>query len=281
MYVRSGHRFRIECHTIFMEGIATVTDTLTPETTFTSNALPPIVSREEWKTSRVALGKKEAEISKLMVEIAAERRRQPMVEITKDYTFAGPHGPVSLLDLFEGRRQLIVYHFMFHPEWDEGCVGCSLMLDHFGHPAHLNARDTTRVVISRAPLEKLLAYKQRMGWTEPWYSSFGTDFNVDFGVTVNDDEEIPAFSVFLRDGDRIFQTFGDSDATGDTIMNTFIFLDLTPFGRQEIGEDSPAGWPQTAEPYEWWKRHDEYEGASAAATCGCGEGRSCGESQAD
>ncbi|HEU0163559.1 MAG TPA: DUF899 domain-containing protein [Thermomicrobiales bacterium] len=253
-----------------------MTDTITPASA-TTNALPPIVSREEWKEARVSLIEKETELGKLMAEVAAIRRRQPMVEITKTYTFDGPEGPVSLLDLFEGRRQLIVYHFMFHPDWDEGCVGCSMMLDHFGHPSHLHARDTSRVVVSRAPLAKLLAHKQRMGWTEPWYSSFGTDFNADFDVTIDGDEEIPATSVFLRDGDRIFQTYRDSDATGDAVMNTFTFLDLTPFGRQEIGEDSPAGWPQTSGPWEWWRHHDRYDGAAAPSSCGCGEGCSCGE----
>lgn len=189
--------------------------------------------------------------------LAAERRRLPMVEIDKSYTFEGPEGTANLLDLFEGRSQLIIYHFMFAPEWEEGCVGCSMLADNLGHSAHLHARDTSRVLISRAPLAKITPFKQRMGWTEPWYSSFGTDFNVDFGATVNG-EELHPLTILMRVGDRIFRTYTTDDRGCEVVLNTFGFLDLTPLGRQEIWEDSPAAWPQTP-PYEWWRHHDRYE----------------------
>jgi predicted dithiol-disulfide oxidoreductase (DUF899 family) len=248
-----------------------VTDTITPApATATTTALPPIVSREQWETASAELLAQEKAHMRAGDALAAKRRRLPMVEITEPYTFAGSDGSVSLLDLFDGRSQLIVYHFMFHPDWDEGCVGCSMLTDHMVHPVHLNARGISRVLISRAPLEKLVAYKQRMGWTEPWYSSFGTDFNADFGLTVNDDEEF-GISVFLRDGDRIFQTYHTGKRGGEVLANTFTYLDLTPYGRQERWQDVPEGWPQ-GNAYEWWRRHDQYENASTTSSCGDGEG---------
>ncbi|MCA1655679.1 MAG: DUF899 domain-containing protein [Pseudonocardiaceae bacterium] len=188
-------------------------------------------------------------------ELNAERRMLPMVRVDKDYVFEGPEGKVTLADLFDGRRQLIVYHFMFDPAWDAGCAGCSRLVDNIGHLAHLHARDTSLVAVSRAPLAKLTAFRERMGWTLPWYSSFGSDFNYDFHVTLDesvapveynyrDREELLArygnaageghgVSVFLRDGDTICHTYSAYARGTDLLNGTSNFLDLTPLGRQE------------------------------------------------
>lgn len=218
--------------------------------------LPRIVSREEWLASHKNFLAKEKEFTRMHDALNAERRRLPMVKIEKEYSFEGPNGKASLLDLFEGRHQLIIYHFMFGPAWEEGCDGCSMMVDNMGHPAHLNARDTSRVLVSRAPLEKLERFKRRMGWTIPWYSSFGSDFNYDFGVTT-DEGETSGLSVFLRDGADIFQTYFTTGRGVEYLGSNWSYLDLTPFGRQETWEDSPEGRPQTP-PYEWWRHHDKY-----------------------
>lgn len=220
-------------------------------------ALPRIVSRDEWLAAHEAFLAKEKEFTRRRDALNAERRRLPMVKIEKEYIFEGPNGQVSLLDLFEGRHQLILYHFMFGPDWDEGCEGCSMVVDNMGHPAHLHARDTSRVLVSRAPLAKLEAYKARMGWTIPWYSSFDSDFNIDFGVTTDEGETF-RLSVFLRDGDSIYYTYFTDGRGVEYLGSNWSYLDLTPFGRQEAWEDSPAGWPQTP-PYAWWRRHDEYD----------------------
>jgi predicted dithiol-disulfide oxidoreductase (DUF899 family) len=193
--------------------------------------------------------------------LAAERRRLPMVKIVKDYLFDGERGKAHLIDLFEGRRQLILYHFMFAPDvsgWPHaGCDGCSWYVDNIGNLSHLHARDTSLVLVSRAPLPNIWSYKQRMGWTVPWYSSAGGDFNSDFGVTT-DQGESSGTSVFLRDDDEVFRTYFTT-GRGDELLGGFwAYLDITPLGRQEDWEDSPEGWPQT-KPYVWWRRHDEYE----------------------
>jgi predicted dithiol-disulfide oxidoreductase (DUF899 family) len=219
-------------------------------------ALPRIVSRDEWLAARQAFLAKAKKFTRQHDALNAERRRLPMVKIEKAYIFDGPNGKVSLLDLFEGRPQLIVYHFMFDPDWDEGCEGCSMVVDNMGHPAHLHARDTSRVLVSRAPLAKIEPFKARMGWAVPWYSSFGSDFNYDFGVTTDVGETF-GLSVFLRDGDNIFQTYFTDRRGVEYLGSNWSYLDLTPFGRQEEWEDSPAGWPQTP-PYEWWRYHDGY-----------------------
>jgi predicted dithiol-disulfide oxidoreductase (DUF899 family) len=223
----------------------------------TRAALPRIVSVDEWKAAREALLVKEKAYMKEGDALAAERRRLPMVEITTPYEFDSTEGKVTLLDLFEGRSQLIVYHFMFAPGDGEGCPGCSMLADHMGPIQHLNARDTSRVLVSRAPLEELLPYRERMGWSERWVSSYESTFNKDFGAT-QDDGEHHMISVLLRDGDRIFRTNQVEARGAETFVSTFKYLDLTPYGRQEVWEDSPAGWPQT-ELYSWWKRHDQYE----------------------
>lgn len=220
-------------------------------------ALPQVVSRDEWLAAQKAFLAREKEFTRQRDKLNAERRRLPMVKIEKAYVFEGPDGKASLLDLFEGRRQLILYHFMFGPDWDEGCEGCSMLVDNMGHPAHLHARDTSRVLVSRAPLAKLERYKTRMGWTLPWYSSFGSDFNYDFGVTTDQGETF-GLSVFLHDDDSIFQTYFTNGRGVEYLGSNWSYLDLTPFGRQEAWEDSPAGWPQTP-PYAWWRRHDEYD----------------------
>jgi predicted dithiol-disulfide oxidoreductase (DUF899 family) len=163
---------------------------------------------------------------------------------------------VSLLDLFDGRRQLIVQHFMFGTDWNEGCSGCSMMADHIGPLSHLHAKDTSFVLVSRAPLATLLAFRDRMGWTLPWVSSESTTFNVDFGTTVDGDER-HAISVFLRDGDRVFHTWSTYNRGEEPFMLVWDLLDLTPYGRQETWEDSPPSWPQQP-PYEWMRLHDSY-----------------------
>jgi predicted dithiol-disulfide oxidoreductase (DUF899 family) len=227
--------------------------------------LPPVVSEAEWQAAREELLAKEKEATRARDLLAAERRRQPMVEIEKDYVFDGPGGKARLVDLFEGRRQLLLYHFMFGPNQEAGCDGCSMFVDQVGHLAHLHARDTSFALVSRAPLAKIEPYKERMGWSIPWYSSFESDFNVDFGRSpetpqegVYQDGEMFGLSVFLRDGDRIFRTYFTVHRGVEALGSVWTFLDVTPLGRQETWEDSPDGYPQTP-PYEWWRRHDEYE----------------------
>src|SRR5215207_3987117 len=224
-------------------------------------SLPQVVSSAKWTAAHKKLLKKEKSATHARDALAAERRRQPMVRIDKDYVFEGPEGTASLLDLFDGRRQLILYHFMFAPGVDgwpsAGCEGCSMFVDNVGHPAHVHARDTSLVLVSRAPLANLEPYRKRMGWNLPWYSSFGSDFNVDFGVTTDEGETF-GLSVFLRAGDRVFRTYFTSGRGVEALGSVWTFLDLTPLGRQEDWEDSPEGYPQSP-PYEWWRLHDEYE----------------------
>ena len=233
----------------------------------TAIPLPRVVSQAEWQIAHGQLRAREKAATRARDALAAERRRLPMVKIDKDYLFEGEHGPARLIDLFDGRRQLIVYHVMFGPTWRQGCVGCSMSVDNIGHLSHLHARDVSLVLVSRAPQATLAAYKKRMGWTVPWFSSFGSDFNVDFGVTVGDDEK-SAVSVFLRDGDgggdSVYRSYVTS-ARGDEMLGTvWSYLDLVPFGRQENWEESPEGWPQTP-PYGWWLHHDEYDDTSTGA----------------
>jgi predicted dithiol-disulfide oxidoreductase (DUF899 family) len=222
--------------------------------------LPPVVSEDEWRRAHDALMAKEKAATRAGDALAAERRRQPMVRIEKTYVFEGVKGNHSLLDLFERRRQLIVYHFMFGPGahgWpDAGCPGCSMFVDQIGHLAHLNARDVSFALVSMAPLAKIEAYRKRMGWSIPWVSSAASDFNRDFGMTT-DQSQKAGLSVFLRDGDRVYRTYFTTERGVEALGSVWTFLDLTPFGRQETWEDSPEGRPQTA-PYAWWRRHDEY-----------------------
>lgn len=232
---------------------------------FPKQALPKIVTQEEWQTARNALLVKEKELTRAHDALAAERRRLPMVRIEKSYTFEAPGGQVSLLDLFEGRPQLLLYHFMFAPGvngWPQaGCPGCSMFTDNVGQftRVHLRARDTSFALVSRAPLVNIESYKKRMSWTAPWVSSAGNAFNVDFGLTT-DEGEGHGLSVFVRDGNDIFRTYFTSSRGVEGLGASWTFLDLTPLGRQEEWEDSPEGRPQSA-PYQWWRRHDEYEDA--------------------
>jgi predicted dithiol-disulfide oxidoreductase (DUF899 family) len=222
----------------------------------TTHPLPPIVPRSEWEKARAELLLREKELMRLKDSVSAARRRLPMVEITESYTFDSEQGTVTLLDLFDGRRQLIVQHFMFGTDWTEGCDGCSMMADHIGPLSHLHAKDTSFVLISRAELPKLTAFRDRMGWQLPWVSSAGTTFNEDFDATV-DGEERQSVSVFLRDGDRVFHTWQTFSRGEEPFMVVFDLLDLTPYGRQETWEESPAGWPQQP-PYEWMRLADAY-----------------------
>jgi predicted dithiol-disulfide oxidoreductase (DUF899 family) len=224
---------------------------------------PLVVSRDEWLVARREFLVKEKEFTRARDALSAQRRALPMVRIDKDYVFAGAAGPRRLLDLFEGRRQLIVYHFMFDPDWDEGCPMCSFLTDNIPNLAHLrDARDTALVLVSRAPLHKITPFRQRMGWTFPWYSSFGSDFNYDFHVTLDEAiapveynyrastdvqpadtralprGEQPGLSVFLRDGDSIFHTYSTYARGVDLLDGTYNYLDLTPLGRQEDGPGS-------------------------------------------
>ncbi|MGE5434721.1 MAG: DUF899 domain-containing protein, partial [Candidatus Doudnabacteria bacterium] len=214
--------------------------------------LPPVVTAEEWQVARDALLAKEKEATRARDELAAERRTLPRVRIDKDYVFDGPAGKATLLDLFEGRTQLLLYHFMFGPNQEAGCDGCSMFVDQIGHLAHLHARGTSFALVSRAPIEKLEAYRKRMGWTIPWYSSFKGDFNIDFGVGpetpqegVYQDGESFGLSVFLRDGEDTYRTYFTTARGAEALGSVWTFLDLTPLGRQEVWEDSPAGYPQT------------------------------------
>lgn len=234
-----------------------------------TQALPPIVSEAKWAEAREQLLLKEKAHTHESDRLAAERRRLPMVEITKQYTFDSETGPCSLIDLFAGRSQLILYHFMFAPGvggWpDAGCDGCSWYADNVGNLMHLGERDTAFVMVSRAPLANIHGYKQRMGWQVPWVSSADTNFNADFGVTTDRGED-SGTSVFLRDGERVFRTYFTSGRGDEKLGGLWGFLDITPFGRQEIWEKSPHGWPQT-EPHEWIRRHDEYGGKETAHSC--------------
>jgi len=214
------------------------------------------VSLQEWEAAREALLVKEKELTRARDALAAERRRMPWLAVEKDYRFEGPDGPVSLADLFDGRRQLIVYRFFFEPgvaRWPEsGCPGCSFMADQVSNLAHLNARDTTFVLASRAPQADIRRYAERMGWSDiPWYT-ITDEWDADHGV-----DEWHGTNAFLRDGDRIFRTYFIHDRGDEAMGTTWSYLDLTALGRQEEWEDSPAGYPQTP-PYEWWRLHDEY-----------------------
>ena len=226
--------------------------------------LPKIVSQAEWQAARDALLAKEKEMTRALDALASERRRLPMVRIDKAYVFDGPDGKVRLLDLFQERRQLLLYHFMFGPNSEAGCDGCSMFVDQVGHLAHLNARDASFVLVARAPIDKIEAYRRRMGWSIPWVSSFGTDFSHDFGRGPKEpqpneyqDGEQFGLSVFLRDGDSVYHTYSAYARGVDLLNGTYNYLDLTPLGRQEDWEDSPDGWPQTPT-YGWLRHHDRY-----------------------
>jgi predicted dithiol-disulfide oxidoreductase (DUF899 family) len=205
---------------------------------------PPIVSQQEWEAAHEQLLVKEKAFTRSRDALAAERRRMPWLAVDKNYEFEGPGGKVSLLDLFESRRQLIVYR------------ACSLGADQVAHLAHLNARDTTLAYASRAPQKDIERLKARMGWEMPWYTI--TDgFDTDFGVN-----EWHGHNVFIRDGGKVFRTYFINSRGDEAMGTTWSYLDMTPLGRQEIWEDSPDGYPQTAT-YKWWNWHDNYNAEAA------------------
>lgn len=229
---------------------------------------PPVVSHDQWLAERKKLLAHEKELTRQYDRVNAERRRLPMVRIEKDYVFDGPSGMRGLKDLFEDRRQLVIYHFMFDPSWENGCPGCTGYANAIGDLGMLRDRDTTFAFVSRAPLAKIEAYKAKKGWSVPWYSSFGSDFNYDFHVT-NDEKVAPVeynyrdkaeleankvpnaisgeehgLSVFFRLGDDIFHTYSAYARGTEALTDSRALLDMTPYGRQQDFEDSPPGWPQ-------------------------------------
>ncbi len=224
--------------------------------------LPPVVSASEWQAGRDELLVEEKALTHALDALAAKRRRLPMVAFDKPYVFEGPHGSASLVDLFEGRRQLVVYNFMLWPDRDHICGGCASFTDNMPNLAHLNARDTTFALVSRVPREQIDHVRERFGWTHPWYSSLGSDFNYDVGVS-SDRGEMFGLSVFLRDGDDVYRSYFTSGRGVDRLRVDFNLLDLTPLGRQEAWEDSPDGWPQDPS-MSWMRLRDEYEGAAVS-----------------
>jgi predicted dithiol-disulfide oxidoreductase (DUF899 family) len=234
-------------------------------------SLPEIASREEWLAARRELLLREKELTRLNDALNADRRRLPMVRIDKAYTFTGPGGEADLLDMFEGRTQLVVQHFMFDPSWEDGCSSCTAAVDEIsaGVLDHLHARETTFALVSRAPFNTLAAYRARRGWTIPWYSSHGSDFNYDFHVTMDESVapllinfrtkaelsprtaaaeqpmELPGISCFLRDGDSVFHTNSTFARGTEFLAGAYTFLDLTALGRQEDWEE-PKGRVATA-----------------------------------
>jgi predicted dithiol-disulfide oxidoreductase (DUF899 family) len=221
---------------------------------------PPVVSPEQWRAARDALLLKEKAHVRARDALAAERRRMPWMAVDKSYVFEGPEGRAGLVDLFAGRRQLILYRAFFEPGvfgWpDHACRGCSLGADQVSNLTHLNQRDTTLVYASRAPQADIARLKERMGWEQiPWYT-ITDSFDADFGV-----DEWHGHNVFIRDDDKVFRTYF-TDNRGDEALGTvWSYLDLTPLGRQELWEISPEGYPQTA-PYKWWNWHDSYDAGS-------------------
>jgi predicted dithiol-disulfide oxidoreductase (DUF899 family) len=215
---------------------------------------PQVVSAQEWQAARDALLVKEKEHTRALDALAAARRRMPMVRLDKDYRFTAPdRTTVGLADLFQGRRQLVIYHFMLEPGQDWLCGGCASFTDNIADQSHLNARDTTLILMARAPQEEIDPIRQRMGWTVPWYSSHGSDFNDDLGLSGGF-----GLSVLLRDGEEFFRTYFTNGRGVDRLRLDFNLLDLTPYGRQEEWEDSPQGWPQDPT-MSWLKPRDEYE----------------------
>ncbi len=233
-------------------------------------SLPRVVTREEWLAARTSLLAREKELTRQRDALSVERRNLPMVEVETDYVLDGPDGSVRLIDLFEGRRQLIIYHFMFAPEWEEGCPSCTAGTDELsaGFLDHLHARDTSYAMVSRAPLAKLQKYKTARGWDVPWYSSFGTPFNYDFGVTIDESAgagtynyrdraawdaaredffgtaeqpfEMPGRSCFLQVDGKVYHTYAQYARGLESTGGAYYFLDLTALGRQE-GWEEPKG----------------------------------------
>jgi predicted dithiol-disulfide oxidoreductase (DUF899 family) len=216
---------------------------------------PAIVSPEEWAAAHKQMLAKEKALTRARDALAAERRRMPWLAVEKTYMFDGPNGKVGLLELFEGRRQLIIYRAFFEPGvhgWPEhACVGCSMVADQVSHLAHLHARDTTLAFASRAPQADIARLKAQMGWKMPWYA-ITDSFDTDFGVN-----EWHGHNAFIRDGERIYRTYLINSRGDEAIGTVWSYLDMTALGRQETWEDSPKGYPQSR-PYKWWNWHDSY-----------------------
>ena len=230
----------------------------------------PVVSHAEWLTARKDLLAREKEFTRLRDRLSEERRALPWEKVEKDYRFEGPKGSESLSDLFEGKSQLIVYHFMFSPEWEAGCKSCSFWADNFnGIDVHLRHRDTSFLAISRAPYQELVAYRRRMGWSFKWVSSFGNDFNHDYHVSFTPEElagdalfnyqkakpwgpEVVGISVFYKgEKGEVFHTYSTYSRGVDMLNGAYHYLDLTPKGRDEAD--------QGPNPQAWVRRHDEYQ----------------------
>ena len=249
---------------------------------------PKIASREQWLIARKVLLAKEKALTQQRDALNAERRQLPMVKVEADYRFQGPEGEQSLADLFAGRSQLIIYHFMYHMDRGEGCDGCSCVVDNIGHQAHLHARDTTLVLVSRAPLADLQAFQRRMGWNLPWYSSLGSAFNYDYHATTDEQVapveynyrdkaelerlglnyhvqgEQPGVSVFLRDGAQVYHCYSSYGRGLEMLMSSFHYLDLTPFGRGEGWDGMPD---LDGKGMHWTRLHDEYQQPAAVHAC--------------
>ncbi|MGV3548428.1 DUF899 domain-containing protein [Rhizobium sp.] len=223
---------------------------------------PEIVSRAEWMAAHDALMAREKAHTRAEDALAAERRRQPWELVDKDYEFEGPAGRLGLADLFEGRRQLILYHHMLKKDDPAPCAGCSLFTDNIGNMTHLNQRDTTIAIIAKAPFDQVDALKKRLGWSLPVYGGDGAinrDFcGGDFGL-----------NVFITHEGNIYRTYFSNDRGLEKLGTIWSFLDLTPLGRQETWEDSPAGVPQT-DPFRWWRLNDEYETTPKTEHACCG-----------
>jgi predicted dithiol-disulfide oxidoreductase (DUF899 family) len=230
-------------------------------TTSVEMQAPPTVSPEVWEAARLEMLEKEKAFTRARDALAAERRRMPWMRVDKDYVFEGPRGRASLSDLFEGRRQLILYRAFFEPGvtgWpDHACRGCSLGADQVSHLSHLNARDTTLAFASRAPQADIARLKARMGWSMPWHT-ITDDWDKDFGV-----DEWHGHNMFIRDGDDVLRTYFINDRGDEAMGSVWSYLDLTALGRQELWEDSPPGYPQSP-PYKWWNWHDLYPAADPA-----------------
>ena len=262
-----------------------------------------VVTRDEWLAARVELLKKEKELTRLRDEQARRRRELPCGRVEKEYAFDGPGGRVTLAGLFGGRTQLVVYHFMFGPDWAEGCPSCSFVADHLdGMVPHLAARDVALAAVARAPLPKIEAFRRRMGWRFPWVSSAGTDFNYDYRVSFTADErargkvrynfgdqefpsaEAPGVSVFVKAGGDVFHSYSTYGRGVESLLGTYALLDLVPRGRDEAGLPFPMAWVRHHDRYgtdvfldpekPYWPAAEATPAAAAACGCAAGEGHS-------
>lgn len=221
--------------------------------------LPEVVSEKDFRKAIEKFRKKEKKNTRERDKLNAQRRRLPMMEVKENFVFDTPEGQKTLLDLFDGRQQLIVYHFMYHPKDDTFCKGCSFVADQIPNLSHIEARNTSFVMVSHAPLKSIQRHKKRLGWDLPWVSAWKNNFNEYLGIDGNKAHEL---SVFTRDGKKIYRTYFTVERGVEYLGTPFALLDLTPWGRQEEWEDSPKSWPQTP-PYQWWNFHDEYSKAKS------------------